>query len=389
MAGVSDDDRQRVLDELRRRAAAGRLGAADLEERLGRARTATSRDELDRLLDLPDAAAPTSASTAGSPWAPLDPTATPPPSAAPTSAPPPGTATWATVPTSPPPPSGPMPPPGPVTIVPTPTTPPPRGAWPTGMPVGPAPTLPPGPVGEPKRHPVLGLIAVVTVGAASLWGMATLAEDTDDLEDIEDTEGGVSGAPSAEAPAGAEPDTRPDEPSASSTTTGVATTAPAVTGTTLPHLDGWETLVVGVDIQPGLLVANPTDYCGWARMVTEDAGTSAVSRGNGAGVRPVVEVKPDDEVLLARGCGPWVPYESPGAPSTTIRDGDWLVGSDIAPGRYRTDATDPDCYWERASDFTRDLGTLLENNLPDRRKEVTLHDGERFTTYLCGTWTPG
>ncbi len=51
---ASDDERERAVETLRRHAAAGRLDAAELEERLGLALAATTRADLERLTaDLP------------------------------------------------------------------------------------------------------------------------------------------------------------------------------------------------------------------------------------------------------------------------------------------------------------------------------------------------
>jgi hypothetical protein len=51
---ASDDERERTVEALRRHAAAGRIDAAELEERLGLALAATTRGELERIVeDLP------------------------------------------------------------------------------------------------------------------------------------------------------------------------------------------------------------------------------------------------------------------------------------------------------------------------------------------------
>jgi hypothetical protein len=51
---ASDDERERTVEALRRHAAAGRIDAAELEDRLGLALTATTRGDLERIVeDLP------------------------------------------------------------------------------------------------------------------------------------------------------------------------------------------------------------------------------------------------------------------------------------------------------------------------------------------------
>jgi hypothetical protein len=419
VAGVSEGERAQVADELRRRAAAGHLTADELTERLQRARTVLTRTGLDGLLiDLPGgdggADRPWAAPDAGSPSTPE-----PPPEPAP----------------APPPAPGPTPGPEvlvPEVLAPPPPPPPAEGPWstptglgpaPTGAPAGhwgpwempaelprvpedrkpelgvglwPLPKQPPdadadtdapparAPVARPrppvegKRRPVLGLTLLLAIGVVSMSLIGTMADNATEVSgELPDTWGPTTTVPLADSP---------DRPPAPTTTT--STTA-VPTGTTLPHLgEGWETLVVGQDVQPGLLTADAEDdLCSWSRVITVDEGRSAQGLGNGRGPRAMVEVQPTDHVLLVNGCGPWRPYVPPATPATTMGDGNWLVGADVAPGRYRTSSTDPDCFWERNRDFTGDPASHLENNGGDGRTVVDLADGERFTAYYCGTWT--
>lgn len=221
--------------------------------------------------------------------------------------------------------------------------------------------------GRGEAPAVVGVVGLVTIGLAATWWIGVMADNATEVSDRLPDPPATTDAPAIEAP----------EPTTTTTTRS--------TGTTIPHLDGWETLVVGEDIQPGIITSDADlDYCGWSRVITVDDGRSAEGLANGGGPRPVVEVKPTD--LLAHSCGPWEAYVPADTPATTMGDGDWLVGADVAPGRYRTSSNNPDCYWERGRDFTRDPATHLENNGGDGRTVVDLVDGERFTTYQCGTW---
>ena len=74
-------------------------------------------------------------------------------------------------------------------------------------------------------------------------------------------------------------------------------------------------------------------------------------------------------------------------PKTTFGDGSYRVGTDIAPGTYRSSSTAPDCYWKRMSNFT---GTddIIANYLSNSPTTVTiLATDVGFQTRRCGTWT--
>jgi hypothetical protein len=78
----------------------------------------------------------------------------------------------------------------------------------------------------------------------------------------------------------------------------------------------------------------------------------------------------------------------PGLP-TTFGEGKFVVGTDIAPGTYRT--TGPsghlDCYWERLK-RTPGADSIIANNLGRGPATVTIdgNDGA-FQTRWCSTWT--
>jgi hypothetical protein len=70
-------------------------------------------------------------------------------------------------------------------------------------------------------------------------------------------------------------------------------------------------------------------------------------------------------------------------------DGDWLVGSDVVAGTYRSDlpgATSDMCMWERGTGFRHGYDEVVTYEYPGTL-EVTVRDGERFSSFTCGTWT--
>ena len=82
------------------------------------------------------------------------------------------------------------------------------------------------------------------------------------------------------------------------------------------------------------------------------------------------------------------PTTDPPAPEAGFGDGSFLVGSDIAPGLYRTDGTG-DCYWERLSDLSGDFDAILANDRAVGQVYVEMLPTDAgFSTEGCGRWLP-
>ncbi|MFD5733363.1 hypothetical protein ACFWIY_11075 [Streptomyces sioyaensis] len=78
-------------------------------------------------------------------------------------------------------------------------------------------------------------------------------------------------------------------------------------------------------------------------------------------------------------------------PGTTVGQGSYLVGEDIAAGTYRTGgpaASDiPLCYWARAKDSSGEMGGIIANGTSRGPARVTVTEGETFETNGCQRWT--
>ncbi|WP_330318475.1 hypothetical protein [Streptomyces platensis] len=92
-----------------------------------------------------------------------------------------------------------------------------------------------------------------------------------------------------------------------------------------------------------------------------------------------------------RTTGPTAQATAPAGPDTTVGQGSYLVGKDIAAGTYRTGgpaASDmPLCYWARAKDTSGARDSVLANGTPKGPARVTVHTGETFETNGCRRWT--
>jgi hypothetical protein len=232
----------------------------------------------------------------------------------------------------------------------------PKLAWPT--------------ISLARRDP-WSLIPHAVFAVATIGGIVKLISDRD--HDDETTR------PPAEPPAA----TVTSRPATTTTTAPSTTTTTTSPSTTIPRpaFSPPTVLQVGTDIQPGRFVS-VSRSCYWERW--SDVLLINDSSDDG---HAIVDVLPTDERLISRSCA-WQPYEPPPAPATTITNGDWVVGEDIQPGRYRSSASDyPSCTWERAQGFTRDGGTLTATATSHGTVEVRVVAGERFTSKYCGAWT--
>lgn len=107
-----------------------------------------------------------------------------------------------------------------------------------------------------------------------------------------------------------------------------------------------------------------------------------VNRSNTAST---VTAHPQTRPQSAPAAGPALP---PGL-ATTFGEGKYVVGTDIAPGTYRT--TGPsgrlDCYWERLKGTNAATDSIIANNLGRGPATVTIDNSDgAFQTRWCSTW---
>jgi len=81
------------------------------------------------------------------------------------------------------------------------------------------------------------------------------------------------------------------------------------------------------------------------------------------------------------------PAPAPAAPiADTFGDGTYVVGEDIAPGRYRAPGSDLGCYWARLSSLDG-AHSIIANDAGSGPRVVTiLATDAAFETTGCGTW---
>lgn len=107
---------------------------------------------------------------------------------------------------------------------------------------------------------------------------------------------------------------------------------------------------------------------------------------------PVPKPGEQSQVVTVTDAG-LAPAAQPDVPSTLRmpalirRDGMYLVGTDVAPGRYAATGTGSICYYAAVSDLSGSLNAVVTTHFGDAwGRRVELDEGEYFETDACGTW---
>ena len=128
---------------------------------------------------------------------------------------------------------------------------------------------------------------------------------------------------------------------------------------------GAGTWIVNEEIAPGRYYTNPRSGCYWERL-SGLGGTSADRITNefigfNSG-QEIVDIASSDRAFEPNAdCGRWDMSPEPGPSSGTITPGRWLVGRQIQPGDYETNASDG-CYWERLRGFSGESRDRITND---------------------------
>lgn len=151
---------------------------------------------------------------------------------------------------------------------------------------------------------------------------------------------------------------------------------------------------VGKDVKPGTYrtTGNTDDMCYWERAKDASGETDSLLANDNVTGTSYVTVKPTDKLFKSSGCKDWeaVDPKAKGSPASTA-DGDggmFKVGTDLAPGTYRsTGNTDDSCYWERTKDAEHGLDSIIANDNVSGTAVVTVKATDAyFKTTGCGDW---
>jgi hypothetical protein len=80
--------------------------------------------------------------------------------------------------------------------------------------------------------------------------------------------------------------------------------------------------------------------------------------------------------------------ETPGAVTSFAGEGEYLVGTDIKAGTYKTAGAEGSiaCYWARLKDASGESDAIIANNILEGPGRATLNKGEYFQTQRCSEW---
>ena len=159
--------------------------------------------------------------------------------------------------------------------------------------------------------------------------------------------------------------------------------------------DGDGDFQVGTDIKPGTYRSsgNSDGMCYWERAKNASGDTDSLLANDNVSGAGYVTVKATDKIFKSSGCKDWeaVDAKAPGSPATKMAGdgGMFKVGTDIAPGTYRSTGNKDDlCYWERAKDAEHGLDSILANDNVTGTAVVTISTKDAyFKTTDCKNWT--
>ena len=149
------------------------------------------------------------------------------------------------------------------------------------------------------------------------------------------------------------------------------------------------TYLVGADIAPGRYRTNSlSSFCSWSRL-SGFGGSDIIDIDIPSGASAIVDIAPTDVGFETNGCGSWSTDLSPvtASPTGPFGDGTYLVGADIAPGRYRTTSLSSFCSWSRLSGFGG--SDIIDIDIPSGASAIVdiAPTDVGFETNGCGSWS--
>ncbi|MEV5550194.1 hypothetical protein AB0L35_29355 [Streptomyces sp. NPDC052309] len=151
---------------------------------------------------------------------------------------------------------------------------------------------------------------------------------------------------------------------------------------------------VGADVKPGTYrtTGNTDSMCYWERAKDASGEMDSLLANDNVSGTSYVTVKATDKIFKSSGCNDWeaVDPKAKGNPAATMAGdgGMFAVGTDIAPGTYKsTGNTDDMCYWERAKDAEHSLDSIIANDNVSGTAVVTISASDGyFKTTGCKDW---
>ena len=143
------------------------------------------------------------------------------------------------------------------------------------------------------------------------------------------------------------------------------------------------------DSAPGTYRNRTAGSCYWERLKGFGGSLDEIEANSASRGPIVVTILQTDKGFHSRGCGVLSQDLSAITPSpaSPFGDGTYIVNTDVAPGRWRSDGTGS-CYWERLKSFGGTLDEIITNNASTGPSIVEIAPGDRgFHSSGCGKWT--
>jgi hypothetical protein len=157
-----------------------------------------------------------------------------------------------------------------------------------------------------------------------------------------------------------------------------------------PTTFGDGTYVIGNDIPPGTYRnSDSSGGCYWERLSGFGGTLEEIIANDFTDARTIVTIAPSDTGFSSDRCGTWTSDLSAitSSPTADFSDGTYIVGVDVAPGRWQNTDSSEGCYWARLSGFGGELDDIIDNEFTYDSQIVTISaSDEGFTTSGCGTW---
>jgi hypothetical protein len=177
---------------------------------------------------------------------------------------------------------------------------------------------------------------------------------------------------------------------ATPTDTPTPTETPTPTPTPVPNF-GSGVRIVGDEIVPGTYRNWSSQSCYWARLSGFSGEIGDIIANENVEGYEVVTIAPGDAGFESSSrCGRWSQDLSPVTESQNapFGQGTYIVGVDIAPGTWRSEATGSYCYWARLSGFGGTISNIKANDNVDGQAIVAISANDAgFKSSRCGTWT--
>ncbi len=128
--------------------------------------------------------------------------------------------------------------------------------------------------------------------------------------------------------------------------------------------------------------------CYWQTTKDFSGDLEAIIANENASGPTIVTITPAAKGFSTSDCAEWTDDLSQiTASKNRFEEGTYFVGTDIAPGTYRSSGGSG-CYWARLSGFSGDLGNIIANENASGTAIVEIAASDKgFTSSDCSTWS--